>query len=157
MKLYLVQHGDALPKDADPERPLSAKGRADAAKMAAFLQSAEVSVDEVVHSGKTRAEETATLLAQAVWPGHKPLKMDGLAPNDSTDHLAHATGAAGGDVMAVGHMPFMGRMAARCLSGSEEGTQVAFEPGTVVCLERTGDGAQGDWALCWMLRPSMIP
>lgn len=153
MKLYLVQHGDALSKDADPERPLSAKGRADAAKMAAFLKSAGVSVDEVVHSGKTRAAQTAALLAETVWPGQKPLKMDGLAPNDSTDHLCHAAEAAGGDVMAVGHLPFMGRIAARCLSGSEDGASVAFEPGAVVCLERL----EGGWQLNWMLRPSMLP
>lgn len=152
MKLYLVQHGDALPKDVDPERPLSAKGCDDAVGMAAFFQSAGVSVDEVVHSGKTRAAQTATLLAGAVWPGQTPLRIEGLAPNDSTDHLLHAAEAAGGDLMAVGHMPFMGRMAARCLSGSQDGAQIAFEPGVVVCLERLEDG----WQLNWMLRPSMI-
>ena len=27
MRLYLVQHGDAIPERVDPERPLSAEGR----------------------------------------------------------------------------------------------------------------------------------
>ena len=29
MRLYLVQHGDAIPEQVDPERPLSAEGRRD--------------------------------------------------------------------------------------------------------------------------------
>lgn len=152
MKLYLVQHAEALSKEIDPDRPLSDKGLADAAKMAKFLQGAGVSVDEVVHSGKTRAEQTATLLAIALCSSQMIVKMDGLKPNDSTDHLLHAAETAGGDLMAVGHLPFMAKMAARCLSGAEDGLAVAFEPGAVVCLERTDSG----WTLNWMQRPSML-
>ena len=37
MKLYLMQHGDALQKDVDPDRPLSPRGRRDIEKIAAFL------------------------------------------------------------------------------------------------------------------------
>ena len=33
MKLYLVQHGDALTKESDPDRPLSDRGRADVTEM----------------------------------------------------------------------------------------------------------------------------
>ena len=153
MKLYLVQHAEALAKDVDPGRPLSEKGLADAAKMAAFLHGAEVRVDEVVHSGKRRAEETALLLSKAVWLGQELIQMDGLGPNDSTDHLLHAAEAAGGDLMAVGHLPFMAKMVARCLTGSEDGATVQFEPGTVVCLERLDDGT---WALNWMQRLSLL-
>jgi len=136
MKLYLVQHAEALSKETDPNRPLSEKGHRDAAKMAAFLLQAGVQVDEVVHSGKTRAEQTADVLSKSVWQGNDAIELPGLSPNDSTDHLMHSAETAGGDLMAVGHLPFMGRMAARCLTGSEDGASVAFEPGAVLCLER---------------------
>lgn len=152
MKLYLVQHCDALSKDENPERPLSDKGLKDAIKMAAFLHDANVLVDEVAHSGKLRAEETANVLCKTVWLGQTAAKMDGLKPNDPTDHLINTALTSGGDLMVVGHMPFMGRMATRCLCGSEDGVAVGFEPGSVVCLERADDG----WSLNWMMRPSML-
>ena len=37
MHLYLVQHGLAQPKDENPERPLSDRGRTDVGRMASFL------------------------------------------------------------------------------------------------------------------------
>jgi len=152
MKLYLVQHAEALSTETDPNRPLSEKGHRDAAKMAAFLLKADVQVDEVVHSGKTRAEQTANVLSKSVWRGNAAIKLPGLGPNDSTDHLIHSAETAGGDLMAVGHLPFMAKMVARCLTGAENGVNVAFEPGAVVCLERTEDG----WVLAWMQRPGML-
>jgi len=152
MKLYLVQHADAVPKGTHPKRPLSEKGLADAVKMAAFLFEADILVDEVAHSGKVRAEETANVLSKTVWLGKAAVEMEGIGPNDGTDHLLHSAETAGGDLMVVGHMPFMAKMAARCLTGSEGGLSVAFEPGAVVCLERTEDR----WVLNWMQRPSLL-
>lgn len=152
MRLYLVQHADAVSKDTHPLRPLSDKGQADAKAMAAFLHGAEVRVDQVVHSGKLRAEETANALSKTVWPGQTPEAFDAIAPNDPTEHLMNAALTAGGDLMVVGHMPFMGRMAARCLTGSEDGTQVDYEPGAVLCLERAGES----WTLQWFVKPGML-
>lgn len=149
MKLYLVQHADALSKADDPDRPLSPKGQQAAADMAVYLKKANITVEEVVHSGKLRAEQTAIALSMAVLPEIAPIMMDGLGPNDSTDHLLHGCEIAGGDLMVVGHMPFVARMAGRCLTGDEHGITIAFVPGTVVCLERVED----DWQLNWMKRP----
>lgn len=148
MKLYLVQHADAVGKDENPERPLSEKGLKDAIKMAAFLHDANVLVDEVAHSGKLRAEETANVLCKTVWLGQTAVKMDGLKPADPVDHLLNTALTSGGDLMVVGHMPFMGKMATKCLDGAT----VSFEPGAVLCLERSEDG----WVLDWMIRPSML-
>lgn len=157
MKLYLVQHADAVSKEEHPDRPLSKKGLNDAVNMAAFLNGAEVTVDEIVHSGKLRAEETANVLARTVWAGKKPSELAGLGPNDSTDHLCNTVMVAGGDLMVVGHMPFMGRMAAKCLSGTETGALFKFEPGSVACFERQDEGATNHWSLNWFMRPSMLP
>lgn len=151
MKLYLVQHAEAVDQDQDHQRPLSDQGEADATKMAALLLKAGVSVDEVAHSGKTRALQTATILAKAVWPGNAVVPLDGLGPKDSTEYLFHAAQTAGGDMMVVGHQPFMGKMAARCLTGDEDGLTVGFTPGTIVCLQRSQSG----WQLHWMLRPEL--
>ena len=148
MKLYLVQHADAVSKDTHPLRPLSERGLKDVAKMAAFLRGAEISVGRVVHSGKLRAEETANALAKTVWIDNTPGAMDGIDPSDSTDALYGAAQASDVDLMVVGHMPFMGAMASRCLKGGD----VLYEPGSVLCLERKGDG----WVLDWFVKPGML-
>jgi len=113
MRLYLVQHANAVSKDTHPLRPLSEHGQNDAQKMAAFLHGADVQVGRVVHSGKLRAEETANVLAQAVWPDHTPEAMDAIEPKDATDTLYGVASASDADLMVVGHMPFMGKVAAR--------------------------------------------
>jgi len=154
MSLFLVQHGDALSKAEDPERPLSGKGRGDVARMALFLARSGLRAGRVIHSGKTRAMETAKMLSQSIGPDGAVEEMAaGLAPNDPTDELLRVLQGWHEDVMIVGHEPFMGRLAARLVVGDEAGGVVAFAPGSVVCLEKSEDG---NWTLQWMLRPSLF-
>ncbi len=154
MKLYLVQHGDALSKAEDPARPLSGKGREDVARMASFLAGGGVKAGRVIHSGKTRAMGTAKMLSQSIGPDGAVEEMAaGLAPNDPTDQLLLVLQGCHEDVMIVGHEPFMGRLVARLVVGDEADGVVAFAPGAVVCLEQNKDG---NWILQWMLRPSLL-
>jgi phosphohistidine phosphatase len=145
MKLYLVQHADAVSKDQDPARPLSRKGRGDAERMAAFLDESGVRMDRVFHSGKARAAETAAILC----PDAEAEVLDGIAPNDTTDKLMQAVNQWDGDIMIVGHLPFMNRMVSRLVAGSDEAGVVAFVPGCVVCLEQSEDG----WSVVSMTPP----
>lgn len=52
MKLYLVQHGDAVAKEVDPERPLSDQGRKDVEQVGRFLAEAGICVPVFLHSRK---------------------------------------------------------------------------------------------------------
>ena len=72
MKLCLVQHGDAVPEETDPQRPLSERGCAEVQRVAELLAGAGVQVSTILHSGKTRAEQTARLLAACVSAGRRP-------------------------------------------------------------------------------------
>ncbi len=154
MKLYLVQHGEALPELKDPARPLSAKGKADVERMASFLARSGVRAVRVIHSSKRRARDTAVILAGVLGPGVVEEAAFGLAPNDSTDALSDDSAGWNEDVMVVGHLPFMGRMVARLTCGDEAASVVQFEPGTVACLERGENGST--WTLAWMVRPSLL-
>lgn len=155
MKLYLVRHGTAAPMEENPDQPLTEKGRQDIQRLAVFMMRSGVNVARVIHSGKKRAEETAVLLADVVGPGKVVEEAEsGLGPNDSTDLLATAAATLIEDTMVVGHQPFMGRMVARLLAGVEDAIGVAFEPGTVVCLERSDNG--GGWHLNWMAGPRLL-
>ena len=68
MDLYLVQHAEAKPKEEDPERSLTDVGSENAERMAAWAARAGVRVEQIRHSGKKRAEETAEILAAALSP-----------------------------------------------------------------------------------------
>ena len=153
MRGYLVQHGEALTKDVNPDRPLSAKGESDVQSIGVALAAAGVRVGRVLHSGKTRARQSAELLAGELGPGIDVEAMEGLNPKDSGEHLAEAIASMSSDLLVAGHQPFMGRFVSRLLSGEEDRLAVAFKPGSVVCLERDQEGG---WALQWMVRPELV-
>ena len=80
MRLYLVQHGAALPGEVDPARPLSEAGRRDVQAIAEFLKGAGIRVERVWNSGKSRAEQTAQLLAKAILPRARIEEVGGIGP-----------------------------------------------------------------------------
>lgn len=153
MKLYLVQHGDSLPEEVDPERPLSERGRRDVARLAELLGQRGIRVRQIFHSGKTRARETAELLAAQVAPGTAVAAMSGISPNDPVEPIAERIKGWNDDTLVAGHMPFLGRFAALLFAGNREPMVVAFQPGSAVCLERA---ITGTWVMNWMLRPELL-
>jgi phosphohistidine phosphatase len=152
MRLYLVQHGDAVPEQVDPERPLSATGRQDIEAVARLLANAGTHAVRVAHSGKLRAQQTAELTAVALAPGVAPETMSGLNPNNPVEPVARRIADWTSDVMLVGHLPVMGKLVARLVTGDERKPVAAYAPGTVVCLEQ---GDAGHWAIRWMVRPEL--
>jgi phosphohistidine phosphatase len=153
VRLFLVQHGDALPKEVDPDRALSPLGRADAERVAAFLGRAGIRVDSVFHSGKTRARQTAEILAAAVAAGKPIGARGGMDPLDPPGPAAEWIAGSSVDAMLVGHLPFMAKLASRLIAGSEDSNALLFSPGSVACLERT---QQKGWTLAWMIRPELL-
>lgn len=153
MRMYLTQHGLAVPKDIDPDRPLSEQGRQDIRCLAELLDQAGIRVAQVLHSGKTRAEQTAALLAAPLLPAGRPQARTGLAPNDAVEPLYREIAAWAGDTLIVGHLPFLGRLASLMLAGDPDRPTLAFQPGSLACLERD---TTGHWVLLWMVRPELI-
>ncbi len=155
MHIYLVQHGAAVPKDENEERPLSDQGRDDVNKVASFLARSGVSVPRVIHSGKLRAMETALLLSGVIGPGNMVEEAEtGLAPDDSTDVFFAAIEEWTDDAIIVGHLPFVAKLASRLVTGNEEETVIHFKPGSVACLERGENG--GGWTVSWFVRPELF-
>ena len=153
MKLYLLQQGDALPEQGNPDRPLGKRGLEDVRRLAEFVRNHGILVKHVYHSGKTRARETAEIVGARIASGVKIEATAGLNPNDSVEPWAKQINNRQEDLLLVGHMPFMGKMAAYLLSGNGSSQFVAFEPGSMLCLERDESGR---WAIAWMLRPELL-
>jgi len=152
MKLYLVQHGEAAPKEVNPERPLTKKGRRDVSRMAKHLKKRGVRVIATWHSEKLRAIQTAQILGEAV--SIEVVKQEGLAPNDPVDKWLEELNTRVKDVMIVSHLPFLGRLVSLLLGGDESSQIVAFKPGAVACLKREDAGDK--WSLAWIKLPGLV-
>lgn len=153
MKLYLVQHGEAAAREIDPARPLTEQGRADVEQMAAFLKTAGVRAERVIHSGKLRAQQTAELLAKAIAPAVQVEISDIINPNDNPAAFDWQSNSWNKDTLIVGHLPFMSKLVSHLVTGNPEQPVTAYQPGSVVCLEH---GGEKQWQINWMLRPELL-
>jgi phosphohistidine phosphatase len=153
MKLYLVQHGKPLPKEENPDKPLSEQGRTDVTHLATFLERAGVTVDVAFHSGKSRAEETASILVARIGKGLKAEKREGLSPLDDIKGAVDTVLGEKKNLLIAGHLPHLGKLASYLVVGDESVPVVTFQQGGVVCLER---GDEGNWTVAWMLIPDIL-
>jgi len=153
MKLFLVQHAMAVSKELDPDRPLTEEGLGDIQKVAAFVKPLNLAVDSLWHSGKTRARQTAEILAKVITIENEMAAHDGLSPNDNVQVIKESIISAGRDIMIVGHLPFMSKLASLLLTGSESSGTVAFRQGGVVCLSCENDD---QWQIDWMITPELL-
>lgn len=153
MKLYLVQHAKAASKDADPQRPLTEEGRRDIQKVAAFIKSLTLSVDYLWHSGKTRARQTADVLSEVVEVKKEMAAHDGLSPNDNVTVLKNELISGRQDIMIVGHLPFLPKLASLLLTSSESSNTVAFKNAGIVCLDYSDDN---QWQFDWLIIPELL-
>lgn len=152
MLLYLVQHAESKSKDEDPARDLTEKGRRDTERVARYLKRLHVQVSQIFHSGKTRARSTAELLAGQIQPAAVVSEAQGLAPLDDPQIWAARLANLEEDILLVGHLPHLGKLASLLTSGAQEKSVVNFQMGGVVRLRR----AEGNWAVDWMLVPDIV-
>jgi phosphohistidine phosphatase len=149
MRLYLVQHAEAKREEEDPTRPLTEGGVRAAGRMAEFLSRKGTKVSRALHSGKTRALQTAEILAGKL--GVRVERSDALEPLADAGIWAKRLEGMDEDLMLVGHMPHLGKLCSLLLTGAE-GLKVGFKPGSVACLQREA----GEWSLGWVLTPDLV-
>ncbi len=153
MKLYLIQHGEATSEQVDPRRPLTTQGREDVRQVASLLKTARVKPALIYHSEKLRAKQTAEIIASAMAAPELIKERKGLLPQDAINDLTQEISRSANDLMIVGHLPFLSKLATFLLLGKEEGNLIAFQQGGVVCLKRTEDQR---WQVAWMVVPEIL-
>lgn len=151
MQLYLVQHGKAMSKADNADRPLTDEGRRDVdAVMLLMMRFGAITATRVLHSGKLRAAQTAQRIASRI---DVPMEaVDGLAPMDDPRAWQQRLAGSTEDIMLVGHLPHLERLASLLLCGDPEGDNVHFFNGGIVCLE----GGERGWTLRWAIPPSLV-
>ncbi len=155
MFLVLVRHGEAVSKEADPERPLAEHAWAEVRKVAAFIASQQdLSIGRILHSGKTRALQTAEAMSEFLKPPDGFEETGNLNPLDNPEIWAGRIKEMEEDVMLVGHLPFLNRLFCRLLDIDDDNPVLAFVPAAAACLERF---ESGKWFLHWMVVPQILP
>lgn len=150
-RIVLVRHGEAVPETQDPQRPLSERGRAEVDRVAAWAARIGIAVDEVLHSGKRRAEETAAIFARHL--GVSAVRADvRLAPNHPVEPLAEQIERGQGSVLIAGHMPHLGRLVGHLVVGDPDRDVVVIPTGGVVVLVPGGPL----WAVEAVVGPEML-
>jgi len=153
MSLYLVQHGKSLPKEIDPDRPLSEEGKTTVRRTAKTAGEYHIRVSQIIHSGKTRARQTAEIISTYIKPESGIRESTCLNPNDDVRPIASMIKGPE-NIMLVGHLPFMERLASYLITGNTENTAVKFQNGGIVCLDQ--DTEKATWYVKWMVMPEMI-
>jgi len=153
MNLYLVQHGEALSSDEDASRPLSEAGALHTRRVGDYLyRENKPVIPEILHSGKQRAAQTAELLAGSLHAFFVAAAPD-LMPNDDPGLWAERLKTRGGDLMLVGHLPHLQRLAGLLLSGDVAAEPVRFTNSCVLCLCRDEKAV---WRVQWMVTPDTV-
>jgi len=156
MALFLVQHGISASKEIDPQKGLTDLGKADTEKIAQVAKSYNIQVEKVIHSGKIRAEQTATIFHQTLSTKTPLEKVSGINPMDDVREFIRSTKPKSG-LMVVGHMPFMERLVSLLTTGSEDIRVYQFQNSGIVCLDKEeGEGGgKSDWFIKWTLNPNI--
>jgi len=153
MKLYLVQHGEAEGKDVNPGRPLTDKGHDDIRELSQFLKQSDIQLEQVIHSGKLRAKETAEYFVKLLNNSSTTQINTNINPNDSLEPLLAELESWESDSLVVGHLPYVGKIVSQLVTGNDALLSISFQPGSIVCLERSDEQK---WQLNWMVRPELL-
>ena len=148
MAFYIVQHGQSLTKDLDPEKGLSDNGIETVEKIARVAQNYGVKVAQIQHSGKKRARQTAELLAATLEPVDGLQEVAGIKPMDDVATFASRVDYSA-NAMVVGHLPFLERLASFLVIGQQSPIVFKLQNGGILCLDQIGhsDAPAIKWAL----------
>ena len=153
VRLYLIRHGQALDLMQDPQRHLTEKGKSDAYKLAEFLKKADVKIDSILSSKKSRAFQTAEIIHSVLAPQSQVEKVDGIAPNDSVESFLEHLDLKEKNIIIVGHLPFLANLVSLILTQDQRSLSILYPTCSVICLEQKG---RGSWQLAFAVNPEML-
>ena len=159
MDLFLIRHADALPIgehgiETDEERPLSAKGEAQAETLAKVLASRGIALDRFFTSPLVRSRQTAEIMLRT-WanPDLSLENCDELAPGCKPRKLGKFLLKTDGEkVGLVGHMPDLAEFIGWLIGDKDARIEMAK---CGIALVSCGDApGKGTGNLEWLVTPA---
>ena len=140
--VYLVQHGIALAKDIDETRPLSDIGADEVRSIAFMLKKNNIDIHKIIHSGKLRAVQTASIFAQ-VLDISIVSQQKGMNPNDEPEKLIEQITEDA--VMYIGHLPNIQNVVSNLVTGNNNNSVIKFKNAAVACIEINDKESHLNW------------
>ena len=137
MQLYLMQHGQALAKEEDPERPLSPAGVAQIQATAAAMKRLGIGLEAILCSPRRRSHQSAALVAEALrFPYSDIVTSEQLAPQAPPAPVLTLLRelAPARRVLIAGHLPSLAEIASLLLTAGPP-VPIGFENGGLCGLE----------------------
>ena len=153
MKLYLMRHGEAASKEDDPKQGLTKNGKLAIERLAHKLlqqtqqaRERKINIEQVFHSDKARAQQTAEIMASILAPEVTPQCRENLKPNDNPEELISDIETWSKDTLITSHLPFIPNLL-NLLTQHQQ--SISFIPGTIACLSN----ASTNWNVEWVISP----
>lgn len=147
--VLLVHHGHAVGPQVDAMRPLSPEGHAAVLRLADEAKRRGVKPDQVWHSGKLRARQTAEAFRIACNPAATFSAVRGLQPDDPPAWIRDLLASELRTIVLAGHMPHLPQLLHLMLRGNADAYAAEFPLNGCVALEADGDV----WKEVWRLEP----
>lgn len=156
MLIHLMQHGTCLPKELDPNQPLSPVGREQIEKSAQAARTLGLQFELVIASPKVRSLQTAEIMAE--YTGYPTSRIQvteavkAMAP--AKDTLAFVREYDGLDsILIAGHLPSLSSVASQLLTQGNK-LEIAIENGGLMQIEVTTHESVG--RLNWYQTPAQL-
>jgi phosphohistidine phosphatase len=153
---YFARHGAAANAQewlgSDADRPLTAKGRKQMARVAKRLAELAIEIDAIVTSPLLRAKETAEAIAEHL--GVTRIAEDARLADSFDERKLEAVlrdHANAESILLVGHEPTMSATVGRIIGGG----RVDFKKGAIACVE-FADSASCSGTLLWLTPPKLL-
>jgi phosphohistidine phosphatase len=172
-RLFLLRHAKSLRDESmnDKDRPLNARGRADAPTMGAYMHKQRYIPDRVLCSSAKRTVETWMMLAPELETAPQPTLLDSLylAASGSIVRIIRQDGREATALLVIGHNPGLEdaarKLIANPLSVKERELvgeiETKFPTGALAVLEfdiqAWSEVAEGAGKLVDFARPKHLP
>jgi phosphohistidine phosphatase len=147
MRVYLMRHATAQEPGSGPDaaRPLTEQGRREARDAGDALRDRKAAVTAILSSPRTRARETAELVASALGGGVTVQLRERLTCGSTAAlYLDEIRSVKAGEVLLVAHNPELSAFASALVCEA-----VSFSPSTICAVDLESDDAR----LVWLRHP----
>lgn len=148
-RVYFSQHGLAVDKADDAERPLSQAGIQQTKAIAKILHDSKTPIASIFHSGKLRAAQTAGIFASEINISTTS-ETEGLSPKDDVTLLTQKLNI--NHALYVGHLPHLENLVSYLVTGSKKANIIHFQNSAIVCLEKNKPA----YDIRWYLTPELL-
>lgn len=151
MKLYLMRHAQAASVLEDPARSLTSVGRQEVEAVLSRIPLSARDIVHVVHSGVSRTQETAQIVADYLGIADVTAAPQWLGESASIDTCLQDIPAWEENTLLVSHFPFLNQLINQLvLKNRAHEPVVQFSTATIVCLKKMDNAS---WIIQWMIAP----